>query len=307
MKRIIITGATSFIGTHLIKKLLKDSWEIYAVVRRNSKKRNMLPKDTNIHIVELDMEEYSKLPELIDVCCDVFVTLAWNGTRGSERSDAAMQEQNYIYSMSALNAAVEIGCRTVISAGSQAEYGLMTKKTAENAECNPNTEYGKWKLKFYEDALKKCRACGVSFKEPRFFSLYGEDDSERTMIISILDAMMKNKPCHLTEGIQIWNFLHIDDAVEGIIKLAKIKCADGAYNFGSEDTRMLQDFIMEMKEISHSTSELFFGVVPYPASGVVNVWPDVTKLKRETGWRPCISFKDGISRIIQYRLRNERI
>ena len=70
---------------------------------------------------------------------------------------------------------------------------------------------------------------------------------------------------------------------------------------------MLKDFIMEMKEISHSTSELLFGAVPYPASGDVNVSPDVTKLKRETGLRTCISFKDGISRIIQYRLRNERI
>lgn len=306
MERIIITGATSFIGTHLIRKL-KKSWEIYAVIRKGSNKKDVLPEEGNIHIIELDMDEYSRLPELINVCCDVFVTLAWNGTRGSDRSDAIMQEQNYVHSMSALNAAIRTGCRTVISAGSQAEYGLMTEKTAENAECNPNTEYGKWKLKFYEDALKMCRDCGVSFKEPRFFSLYGEDDSEKTMIISILDAMMKNKPCHLTEGIQTWNFLHIDDAAEGIARLAETKCADGAYNFGSEDTRPLREFIMEMKNLSHSTSELFFGAVPYPVSGVVNVWPDITKLKSETGWRPCISFKDGINRIIQYRLRNEKI
>lgn len=306
MKRIIITGATSFIGVHLIEKL-KRSWDIYAVIRKGSNKRDVLPKDENIHIIELDMEEYFRLPELINVCCDVFVALAWNGTRGSERSDSAMQEQNYVYSMCALNAAIKMGCQTVISAGSQAEYGLMTEKTDENAQCNPNTEYGKWKLRFYEDALEKCRNCGVSFKEPRFFSLYGEDDSEKTMIISILDTMMKNKPCQLTEGIQIWNFLYIDDAVEGIVRLAERKCADGAYNFGSEDTRPLKEFIMEMKEISHSTSELLFGAVPYPASGIVNVWPDVTKLKNETGWKPCICFKDGIDKIIQYRLRNKRV
>lgn len=307
MKRIIITGATSFIGTHLIKNLLKNSWEIYAVIRKGSNKRDVLPEDENIHIIELDMEEYIRLPELINVCCDVFVTLAWNGTRGNERLDATMQKQNYIYSMDALNAAIKMGCQTIISAGSQAEYGLMTEKTDENAQCNPNTEYGKWKLRFYEDALQTCRGYGVSFKEPRFFSLYGEDDSEKTMIISILDAMMKNKSCHLTEGIQIWNFLHIDDAIEGIVRLAEIKCADGAYNFGSEDTRPLRKFIMEMKEICHSTSELLFGAVPYPASGMVNVWPDITKLKSETEWEPCVSFKDGIKKIIQYRLGNERI
>lgn len=307
MKRIIITGATSFIGLHLIEMLLNDSWEIYAVIRRKSAKRNILPQTRNIHIIELDMEEYSQLPKLINVYCDVFIALAWNGTRGRERLDATIQECNYVYSMFALNSAIELGCQVVISAGSQAEYGLMTEKTAESAKCTPNTEYGKWKLQFYEDALKICRTNGVSFKEPRFFSLYGEDDSEETMIISVLDAMLKNKPCQLTEGIQIWNFLYIDDAIKGIIKLTEIQCADGAYNFGSEDIRPLKDFIMEMKLLTHSTSKLFFGSVPYPTSGIVNAWPDVTKLKSETGWNPGISFKEGINRIIKYKLRNERI
>lgn len=199
--------------------------------------------------------------------------------------------------MEALKAVGKIGCKAVISAGSQAQYGPMEGLTDEDADCRPNTEYGKWKHRYYEDGMEFCGRNGISFKEARFFSLYGEDDNERTMICAILSDMMENKACRLTECIQLWDFLYIEDAVDGLFRLMDTECADGAYNFGSGDVRPLKEFVMEMYKITNSRSRLLFGAVPYPETGMVNICPDIRKLQQQTGWQAKISFSDGIRRV----------
>lgn len=301
MKRVIVTGATSFIGRHLVRQLLERNWEVYAVIRPESLKRELLPAGGRIHDVELKMENYAALSSEIGGACDAYVSLAWNGTRGQERLDNERQRENFLYSMAALEEAAKLKCKVVISAGSQAEYGPMCTQVNEEETCRPNTAYGEWKLKFYEEGMAFCRKNHMVFKEPRFFSLYGEDDYERTMIMSVLQAMRENRPCRLTKCIQLWNFLHIDDAVDGIIRLLEMESPDGVYNFGSDDTRVLKDFIMEMYRLSGSKSELLFGAVPYPDTGMVNVWPNISRLKKETGWEPRIEFSEGIRRILEYQ------
>lgn len=300
MKKVIITGASSFIGRHLIKNLQKNNWKIYAVVRKGKEKLFQSEK-SDFTILALDMKEYSTLSEQVGESCDVFISLAWNGTRGEERMDAVSQERNYRYSMDALYEAVKLGCRVVISAGSQAEYGPVPngERISEKTACKPNTEYGKWKLKFYEDGGRFCAERNVLFIEPRFFSLYGEDDYENTMILSTLRRMRSNEPCELTECIQLWDFLYIEDAVEGIIQLINSEAPAGAYNFASGDTRVLKDFILEMCRITGTNSKLLFGAVPYPITGAVSIQPDITKLQKAIEWKVRTSFENGIRKIIE--------
>lgn len=299
-KKVIITGATSFIGRHLVKALLDKNWTIYAVVRKESREK-LSGLSHKIIIVELDMNEYRMLSVRVGKPCEAYISLAWNGTRGQERLDAVKQEQNYIYSMDGLYEAIKLGCKTVISAGSQAEYGLMSgnTKVSEEMVCHPNTEYGKWKLRYYEEAYQFCEKRGVKFKEPRFFSLYGEDDYENTLILSTLRHMLNHEPCGLTKCIQMWDFLYIDDAVDGLLKLIEGRGSAGAYNFGSGDIRILKDFVMEMYQITGSRSKLLFGAIPYPDTGMVSIKPDIAKMQRETGWSAKTTFEAGIRKIMR--------
>lgn len=305
-KKVVITGATSFIGKHLIAELISKNYEVIAIVRRGSNKKSSLPYADQIKIIELNFDEYGKLSEVIKGNIDCTVHLTWKGTRGMQRNDDVLQKSNYEYSMDLLNEVFKLGCKRFISAGSQAEYGICKSVVTEETTCNPVTYYGKEKLRFYEDALEICKKNNVEFKEPRFFSLYGRDDFSGTMIISILNKMLKNKPCELTEGIQMWDFLHIDDAVDGIEKLIDCNCSDGVYNFGSGDSRILKAFIDEMKECSGSKSELIYGAIAYPITGMVTIEPDISKMKRETGWSPTISFRSGINDIVN-KIKKEEL
>lgn len=299
MIKYIITGATSFIGINFIKELIKEDNYIYAIIRPESEKKCLLPISDKIKIVELDMCKYNTIHTLIPEPCDIYCSFAWNGTRGSDRDNSKLQELNLIHSLEALTSVLKLKIKKVISAGSQAEYGLCTNKTDENHIENPITEYGKSKLKFYKQACEICKKQNISFKEPRFFSLYGKGDFDGTMIISILKKMLKNESCDLTECTQIWDFMHIKDAVKALMLLCTKDCVDGVYNFGSGYARELKYFIDCMHELSQSKSILNFGEIPYPSTGIVNVYPDIQKLQTELNFNPNISFDQGILEIIE--------
>ncbi len=305
LKTIFITGATSFIGTNLIKGLYNKNYNIVAIVRKNSTKLNLLSKYKKIKIIELDMEEIERLPDLVKMNCDVFYHLAWNGTRGLERDDKVIQQNNYHYSINALVAANKLCCKTFISAGSQAEYGIHDECITEETIEKPVTEYGKYKLEFCNYAKSFCRENNITFIEPRFFSLYGLGDNEKTLIISSIDKMLKNEDLNLTECIQTWNYLNIKDAVDALIKLQNVN-TPGIYNFGSDDTRILKDFISEIYGIINSKSNMNFGAVPYPESGIVSINPCISKLKKAINWEPKVKFSDGINEILEERKNYEK-
>ena len=291
--RAVITGANSFIGKRLQKRLLGKDWTVVSVMRN-------LPDILNprVEYVTAAMSDYKELGKLAGEC-DCFVHLAWNGTRGADRMDAQKQSENIACSLDAVRSMLESGCKKIITAGSQAEYGPHSERISEASDCRPNTEYGKAKLKFYEEATHLCQLYDAVCIEPRFFSLYGPGDYKDTMVISTLHKLLKNEECPFTQGIQMWDYLHIDDASDALAALCVgAHISGGVYNFGSGDVRPLKDYILEMDKICGGKGKLRFGAVPYPQTGMVSLWPDVSKLKNTLKWEPQIKFADGIKEIM---------
>ena len=258
----------------------------------------------NAHFLPLPMEEYSMLGKLTGGC-DCFIHLAWKGTRGSLRMDQEMQQKNVSYSLQGIKSMLHAGCGRVVLAGSQAEYGLQLELTSERAACVPHTEYGKAKLALSQQAAELCSQKNVDYKLLRIFSVYGPGDHSDTMIMSILNDMLRNNPCKLTQCTQMWDFLYVSDAVEAIFRLCSAPCANGVYNIACGDVRPLKSFVEEMYEVTHSASQLLFGALPYSEMGRMSLWPDVSKLKHELCWEPVITFEQGMQDIIS-RLQEVR-
>lgn len=295
--KIVVTGASSFIGKNFIIKALKSGAEVIGVVRENCNKIEDLKEMINFSYIECDMKDYALLGEKIGKC-DCFVHLAWNGTRGNLRNNYIIQKENYDYSMLAIKSIIDTSeCKRIILAGSQAEYGAYNSIITEEMESRPNTEYGKFKLKLYNDVLEICNKKNIEIKEPRFFSLYGESDFDGTLIMTLVKNMVENKPCELTECIQMWDFCYIDDAINAVLDLCLKNCSNGIYNIASGNIKILKEYIENIRDILNSKSELFYGKVPYPVTGVVSIQPSIQKIKNETGWYPKVSFEEGINRI----------
>lgn len=304
MKTAVVTGATSFLGKELVKCLLDKNYIVYGVVRDNSDKTVGAEGRKNFFKASCSMERISDLPKIVKNA-DVFFHLAWNGTRGQTRNDGVLQTVNFEQSMRTIDVCYELGCKCFVGAGSQAEYGVKDILTTEETLATPNTEYGKNKLKFTVEGGKKAKELGINFIIPRFFSVYGKDDYENTIVQSNVVKMLKNEDCVLTECIQKWNFIYLVDAVAAMVYLYE-NGFSGVYNFASDDTRELKSFVEEMKTLTESTSELLYGEIPYPTTGMVSINPSIDKLL-STGFSFEYTFEKGIREIIEFeRNRIER-
>ncbi|MCR5544598.1 MAG: NAD(P)-dependent oxidoreductase [Eubacterium sp.] len=297
MRNIIITGATSFIGIHLINELLKNEVCIYAVIRPQSNNRSRLPIDSRINVIELEMEEYDRLPDLIEKA-DHFYHLAWQGTRVPLRDDILIQRKNYECAVKAFEAATEMGCTLFLGTGSQAEYGKMVGAVNEETLCNPLTEYGKRKLETCRELMERADEKGIRFVWIRLFSIYGPYDFQGTMVMSSIEKMLRNSEISMTEGIQLWDYLYVGDAVKAMTLLSENNNGQGVYNIASGDYKPLRSFVEIMKEVLHSDSKILLGAVPYGTQGPVDLTPDISKIK-QMGWTPLVTFEQGIEEIIK--------
>ncbi|EHL15612.1 hypothetical protein HMPREF9629_01736 [Peptoanaerobacter stomatis] len=210
MKNIVITGATSFIGIHLIRELTKDNNnKLHIIVRENNKKKEKLKKiekEKNIDVYKIDMDEYFKIKEYINFKPDILIHLSWNGIRKPQRDDEILQENNYLNSIDLFENMVELGCKKIINIGSQAEYGISDKTISEDDETSPNTWYGIYKLKLCNEMFNRFKEKDLNLYHIRVFSIYGIGDDDNTLIMSSIKKLKQNMDLELTESSQNWNF-----------------------------------------------------------------------------------------------------
>ena len=303
MTTAIITGATSFIGLAVAKELLRQGFSVYAVVREGSKGAAMLPDGRNFHIIWKDMACLSELPNEIEHA-DVFIHLAWDGVGSAGRSDVKIQEDNIRYSMAAVEAAAALGCSRFLFSGSQAEYGIHQEAMSEESNCLPVSEYGKAKLKFGALAEIRCGELGMEYIHTRIFSVYGPGDHPWSLVNTCIGRFLSGERMELGECTQLWNFLYIDDCARAMVSLLKadwLKAVGGCvYNIAAEDTRVLREFVEKIHELCGSRGSYHYGDRPPNAEGPANLIPDIGKIVAVTGWRPEVSFEEGIKKTIGF-------
>ena len=296
--KCIVTGATSFIGLNLTQHLLNNGNEVYAVCRKNSVAQFNVP--VGAIIIDADMSEYGMLCRKIREA-DIFINLAWEGTGHGGRDMKDVQLDNIRHTLQAIHSAKAMGCQVFVEAGSQAEYGTVMEIITEETPCYPFSEYGKAKLEVKERAFPLCAELGMKYIHLRIFSVFGENDHPWTLVMSALDKMLRNEVIDLSPCTQNWNFIYVKDAVHQIARLCEYATSSKefrqeVFNIASSDTRVLKEFVEEMKLLTHSVSKLNFGaMIP---NHVVSLQPDVTKLIKTTKLMTFTPFEEGIKAIL---------
>ena len=297
----IITGATSFIATEFTKLAVECGNEVYAICRNLKKAKERFHEDESLHLIRMEMDEYSDIDKVVNKA-DVFIHFSWDGTKVTERDNEGLHTKNIKYTLDAMKAAKRAGCSLFVDTGSQAEYGVVTSKISENTDCNPFSEYGKAKLAVFEKGKENCESIDIKYLHLRIFSVFGENDHPHTLVMYGLKKLIENAPLPLSECNQKWNFLYLRDAVQQICRLVNSIYVDDnfncdVFNIASNDTRILKDFVSEMKDITKSKSQLQFGEVK--PEYIVSLDPDISKTFNRIHFVSNYTFKVAIEKIIQ--------
>lgn len=303
MKKAIVTGGTGFLGRNLIRRLCEENYQIYAVVRPSSPNLSLLPVHENVICIPCALEELPGRQAQFPRDCDAFYHFAWGGVNREEIDNASVHQSNMETSLAAVRFAIETGCQCFVDAGSRSEYGAHQGPFREDLECHPLVAYGRTKLAFSKKAAEICRGTGTRFIHARMFSVYGADDHPWSLIYTAVTRMLRNEPISLSSCKQLWNFMDVRDTSDLLLTLSEKKRMipeddNGIFNVATSDIRPLRDFVEEIKRITNSSSDLQFGTFNQGADSGMSILPDMTKVERVFGWKPQVTFEEGIRHMI---------
>jgi UDP-glucose 4-epimerase len=298
--RLLVTGSTGFLGSHVVRRLLRDDHAVAVVVRAGGNRWRVADVLAKLAVIEGDLANLAAVRSAVrDFAPESVIHLAWSGV-GNLHRNAPAQVTNVAQGVELLELSREAGAKAWIGLGSQAEYGPSTAPTDERAPTVPTTIYGIAKLSTCLFAQRLCEESGLRFAWVRVFSTYGPKDDPGWMVPYLIGALLRGERPKLTAGEQRWDYLYADDAAEAIVRVALGPEAEGIFNLGSGRATPLRTIIEKIRDLIDPSLPLGFGEVPYRPDQVMHLQADIARLRDITDWSPQIDLTEGLRRTIAW-------
>lgn len=234
--KILVTGATGFIGNHLINELLKDNRNKIIATSRSIDKAKTFNWFNCVEYVPYDLENESK-SNLFEVFNkpDKVIHLAWDGL--PNYNSLAHIERNLFNNYNFIKNLIVNGLKEVVVTGTCFEYGMVDGELSEDRLTNPTNSYGIAKDTLRKFIIELSKNYDFSYKWIRLFYMYGDGQSS-TSLIALLDTAIKNgdKEFNMSGGEQLRDFLSIKEVVKSIVLISNqyryinetINCCSGS-------------------------------------------------------------------------------
>jgi dTDP-6-deoxy-L-talose 4-dehydrogenase (NAD+) len=279
--KVLVTGATGFIGNYVIQELLNQEQRVIATSRNAEKAKSCdwfsqvqyIPCDLNV--VQDSFFDFFHQPELL-------IHLAWEGLPNYQ--ELFHLEKNLFSNYRFLKNILTNGLRKLVVAGTCFEYGMQDGPLSENMETKPNNPYGLAKdtLRKFLEQLQK--TTDFEFKWVRLFYIYGKGQSPDA-ILSQLERALENGETsfNMSGGKQLRDYLPVEKVAKYIVKIARQNRVTGIINCGSGTPisirKLVEDYLKEKKKSIH----LNLGYYPYPEYESMAFWGDTSKLRMALG------------------------
>jgi nucleoside-diphosphate-sugar epimerase len=303
--KVLLTGATGFIGSFLLKKLVAEGHEVVILARLKSQFYRIEDVINNITIIYTDYFNLNECEtEIMDFNPEVVYHIGWLGVENTMHNDESLLFKNIQSTLSLVKVIIKCNVKVVVALGSQAEYGPYRCFINETQSANPTSLYGIAKLSAYNIFRYYLNANNIRLVWLRLFSSYGPSDNPNWLIPYLIRTIAEGKSPALTKGEQIWDYLYIDDVVSAIMACVNTKNASGLFNLGSGIGYSLKSIITQIRDIIDPNISLGFGEVEYRTDQVMVLQADNTKLRLETNWFPHVQLDEGLRITINWFLNN---
>jgi len=295
MKRILLTGATGFIGRHCLPLLSARGYEIHAVSTRGSPDCS-----SDIHWHKVDLLNSLQLQDLVaDVMPSHLLHFAWYAVPG--KYWASLENIRWVQSsLELVQAFVANGGDRAVMAGTCAEYdwryGYCSEKVTPLA---PSTLYGtcKHSLQIMLDSFSK--QTGLSSAWGRIFFLYGPYEHQDRLTSSVIRSLLMGERARCSQGYQIRDFLYVKDVADAFVALLESD-VEGPVNIGSGRPVVLKNIIQKISDKIINSDQIEFGAVPVSPDDPPLLVADVRRLTKEVDWAPKYGLDQGLDETISW-------
>lgn len=290
-KKILITGASGFLGVNLIRKLSKQkSFIIYGLVNLKTRKFEKIKK---VKYIKSDISNSRQLKKKLKNNFDYVINFAGNIDHKNKNQTL---KTHYFGLKNLINAIQKEKIKRFIQVGSSLEYGNKECPHFENTKCNPKSHYGKSKFLSTKFIQKKIK----NYIILRPYQIYGAYQKINRLIPLVIDACLKNKSFDCTDGSQYRDFLYVEDFIDLVIKIIKKgKIKAGIYNVGSGKPIKVKKVISSIQKIIKKGKPQF-GKIKMRRDESNSSYPNISKIKRNLNWKPKTKFHYGLKKTINF-------
>lgn len=290
MSRVLLTGATGFVGRQALDVLAHAGHEVHAVSRKRGSDR------PGVIWHEADLLAGSEV--IFEVEPEVLLHLAWYAEHGlfwTSTENVRWVEA----SLALVRAFVAVGGRRAVLAGTCAEYEWSREVYREDAALHPSSLYGASKHGLHVVASALAAQAGMSLAWGRLFFLYGPHEAPGRFVPSLVRALLAGERAPMTEGSQRRDFLHVADAGAAFAALVDSPVS-GAVNVASGDGVRLRDLATLIARHTGSPELLDIGAMPQREDDPSAIVAVVDRLRGELEWQPRIALEDGVRETVAW-------
>lgn len=272
----MVTGATGFVGLHVVNQLLTRGHSVAAVARDINRAREM-PWFNRVDFIQCDLHEGFKSLLRPECLPDAIVHLAWPGLPNYR--DFFHISKNLPADLAFLKAAVESGVPHLLVAGTCLEYGMQYGPLTEEADTSPTTPYG-----FAKDTLRKAlqllqKDRPYTLQWMRLFYMYGEGQNRNSLLAQLDSAIDEGLPVfNMSEGDQLRDYLPIQEVAENFVIALENPQLEGIINCCSGKPVSVLALVKQRCHTKASNIKLNRGYYSYPDYEPLAFWGMPSKL-----------------------------
>lgn len=302
-RTVLVTGATGFLGTHLVGALLAEGAIVHAI-RRDPASTTRLPVD-GIRWHPADIMDAASLSRAVAAARPAIVFhLAAYGTTFDQRDPAFAIRANVEGSWNLWKALGDDPNTRLVHTGSCGEYGQAKGQVTESVLCEPTWLNPATKNASVMILSTLGRETGREVVTLRPFGPYGSADDPRRVIPHTILALLRGETVPVTAGEQLRDYAHVDDQVQAFIAAGVVRLprTGAIYNVGSGQVFTLREVLTVIGNAigGDALSRIAFGALPYRDSEVWEMCCDISAARRDLEYAPRISLEEGIARTVEW-------
>lgn len=288
--RVIVTGGNGFLGSNVVRKLLKEKHEVFVISNNTNNIVDILPQIKYSSDYTDDIMHFKP---------DVIIHFGWKG--GNSAQDAQHINQFYDNMPMSLDLVLKACSLTkkpkFIGVGSFAEYGDYLEPIEESYLEHPNTLYGLTKLTLKNYTVFLCSQHGIEWSWIRPCYVYGPGDVKTRLIPTTVNKCLDGLSIELDACNKWIDYLYIDDFCNYVYYLTTSQ-SKGVYNLCSGHQYYLQDVIKLIHKLTNNTNTVTFSNLNKDV--VKWMCGDNIKIASESGYRSLTDFETGIIKTINF-------
>ncbi|MBA3632983.1 MAG: NAD-dependent epimerase/dehydratase [Acidobacteria bacterium] len=297
MKRVLLTGASGYIGQFAIRPLLDKNYTVHGVT---SKPFNLKTTE-NLFWHQTSLLNHNETEKLIEnIRPTHLLHFAWYVEHGKFWN--AVENLDWLQaSLHLAKTFVENGGKRMVIAGTCAEYDWTVENpfVEYKTPFRSQTLYGASKNALSSTLETFAQAYDFSFASGKIFFPFGANESPNRLLPSVIRALLENKPAKTSHGNQIRDFLYVKEIAEAFVALLESDVR-GAVNIASGKGIRLKKIVEEIAEIIGKPELLRIGALPSSQSEPSEIVADITRLREEVGWRKEYNLKKGLIKTVNY-------